>query len=196
MIGFAFDYASTASLLAFKPTCALADELGVDVHWLPYPVATRESPASQARETVAERHTRVRAEYFARDAARYAKVQGIELNRDAAGVDTALACGGCLWADRHGLARPFTRQVLLEFWAGRLDIEDRHAIDAVLTEVGAPGFEGFDFREALATHKAGLEQRGVFNVPTYLVADQLFTGRAHLPMIRWLLGGRHGPGPL
>ena len=196
MIGFAFDYASTASLLAFNPTCALADELGAPIDWLPFPTGVRPAPEPRAAETASERHARVRAEYVARDAARYAGLQGIDIRRDAAGVDSSLACAGCLWAKRHGRAEAYSRRVLFAFWAGRLDIEERGAVEGVLAEVGAPGFAGFDGAAELAAHRADMEERGVFNVPTYLAAGQLFVGRQHLPMIRWLLTGSDGPGPL
>ena len=197
MIGFAFDYTDVASLLAFEPTCALADELHVQVEWLPFPGAVRTPPRPVAGdETVGQRHTRVRAGYFARDAARYAAWRGIELNRDADGVDSTLACAGGLWAARHGVARDYTRHVLTEFWAGRLDIEDAGALAAVLDRHDAPGFGRFDCAAPLAAHRAATAARGVFNVPAYLVDEEIFVGRGHLPMIRWLLNGRAGPGPL
>ncbi len=190
-----FDFTSTASLLALKPAGALADELGIAIDWLPFPTHARATPPATQNETVAERHQRVRAEYVARDTARYAQAQGIALNRDAEGVDSTLACAGCLWANRHGVGRAYVERVLLPFWAARLDIEDAEAIASVLAELGAPAFDGHDARE-LAAHTAALEERGVFNVPTFLVADQLFVGRQHLPMIRWLLTGQEGAGPL
>lgn len=120
MIGFAFDYTSTASLLALAPTCALADELGVPIEWLPVPGSARRTPpgALADDESVAERHSRVRAEYFAMDAARYARWQSIEINRDAVGADSALACAGGLWAERHGVARAYHEQVITGFWGG------------------------------------------------------------------------------
>ena len=197
MIGFAFDYTSVASLLAFEPTCALANELGVDIEWLPFPSAVRTpSKPVGAEEAVSERHARVRAGYFARDTARYAAWRGIELNRDAAGVDSSLACAGGLWAACHGVAPDYNRHVLTEFWAGRLDIENAGALAAVLDRHDARGFERFDFAGPLAEHRAAAAARGVSNVPAYLVDDEVFVGRAHLPMIRWLLNGRVGPGPL
>ncbi|MCY4058660.1 MAG: DsbA family protein [Gammaproteobacteria bacterium] len=198
MIGFAFDYISTASLLAFAPTCALADELGVPIEWLPVPGNARLAGvgAKRGNESVSERHSRVRAEYVAMDVARYARWQGIEINRDANGVDSALACAGGLWADRHGVARNYHQQVFTEFWAGRLDIEDGATLRAVLDGLGAPGFDEEGFEAPLAAHKASVEDRGVHTLPAYLVEEQLFVGRAHLPMIRWILQGRDGPGPL
>ena len=194
-IELAFDFTSAASLLAFEPACALADDLGVAIDWLPFPTQTRAPAPARENETVSERHLRVRAEYVVRDTARYARAQGIELDRDAQGVDSALACSGCLWANHHGVGRAYVEYTLLPFWAGRLDIEDHAAIAGVLAHLGAPGFAGCDPGE-LAAHQAALEERGVFNVPTFLVAEQQFVGRQHLPMIRWLLTGQGGPGPL
>ena len=196
VIGFAFDYTSTASLLAFAPTCDLADELGVSIEWLPVPGRTRPAPAGPGGESTSERHSRVRADYFAMDAARYARWRGIELNREAAGVASALACAGGLWADRRGVAREYHERVITEFWAGRLDIEDRATLESVLDELGAPGFDDYDFEAQLAAHKTSVQDRGVHTLPAYLVEAQVFVGRAHLPMIRWLLQGRDGPGPL
>lgn len=197
MIGFAFDYVNAASLLALKPTCALADELGVDIEWLPLPTPARDAPLpARNDETVAQRHTRVRAEYFAHDTARYAGWQGIEVNRDADGVDSTVACAGGLWANRHGVARDYNRRVMREFWAGRLDIEDRDAITNVLADSGAPGFGDFDFVAELAAHRESVRGRGVFMLPTLLVGDEVFVGRQHLPMVRWLLTDREGSGPL
>lgn len=186
-LAFAFDFTSTASLLAFKPTCQLADELGVDIDWLPLPTESRAQPKARPDESIGERHARVRAEYAAMDFARYAKVQGLEVKRDAAGVDSRLACAGCLQARRANVGRGYVERLLFAFWAGRLDIESPAAIASVLADLGANGLDGMDVDGELQAHRASLEARGVFNVPTYLVADQVFIGRQHLPMIRALL---------
>ena len=36
---------------------------------------------------------------------------------------------------------------------------------------------------------------GVFGVPTYLVADEMWFGREHLPRVSWLLSGQPGRAP-
>lgn len=197
MIEFAFDFASSASLLALKPTQALAEELGVEVVWRPFPTdAPRATPQPSAEESVAERHARVRAEYHAKDFARYAKVQGIEVKRAATAADTTLASIACLQARRHGVEGTFVAHVFREFWAGRLNIEEHQAVADALAEVGGGAFDAEPQRAEYDAERQALAERGVYAVPTYLVAEQLFTGRQHLPMIRWLLSGEEGPGPL
>ena len=197
VIEFAFDFASTASLLALKPTLALVDDLGVAIEWRPFPTeAPRGVPQPKADETVAERHARVRAEYQAADFARYAKAQGLDVRRDAVGVDSRLASLACLQARGDGVARAFVEHVFREFWGGRLDIGEREALNAALAEVGGKPMSEDALQAKHAEEGASLSERGVHSVPAYLVADQLFLGRQHLPMIRWLLGGSEGPGPL
>lgn len=195
-VGFAFDFTSASSMLALKPTLALAEEFGIEVDWLPFPSSVKPVPVRKENETVAERHARVRAEYAAKDIARYAKAQGLDMRVDAAAVDSTSARTACLWANRQGVGEAFVRKAMAEFWAGRLDIEDRGALAAALGSVGAPGFADFDDAHVLAEHEAALRERGVFTLPCYLVAGQMFVGREHLPMIRWVLGGSEGPGPL
>lgn len=59
--------------------------------------------------------------------------------------------------------------------------------------------EGLDLHRHLIEQTggaSGLREMGVFDVPAYLVEDDLFLGRQHLPMIRWLLTGRRGPAPI
>lgn len=197
MIDFAFDFASSASLLALKPTLALAGELGVDIAFHPFPTdAPRGAPTPSATESVAERHARVRAEYHAKDFVRYAKVQGIEVNRAPAGADSKLASVACLQARRQGVAKAFVERVFRDFWAGRLEIEDGAAVAEVLAEVGGGAFDPASLEAEYDAEREALAERGLHAVPAYLVADQLFIGRQHLPMIRWLLSGSEGPGPL
>ncbi|MFK7914903.1 MAG: hypothetical protein AB8B93_13380, partial [Pseudomonadales bacterium] len=36
---------------------------------------------------------------------------------------------------------------------------------------------------------------GIFGVPAYVVGEQWFFGREHLPTVSWLLQGQQGPAP-
>jgi 2-hydroxychromene-2-carboxylate isomerase len=48
----------------------------------------------------------------------------------------------------------------------------------------------------LAELQAALQSAGLFNVPAYVVEDDVFYGRQHLPMVEWLLTGRGGEVPI
>lgn len=189
-VGFVFDFASLPAFLAFEPTCALADDLGLTVDWLPLAVPSRPTPTAATEDTIAARHRRVRAEHMAMDNARYAAWRGLVVRRDGAGVDARLARAGCRWANRHGVGRAYLRRVWPAFWAGDLDLASDRAITDALAAEGAAGFDATAERSADdAPAEANLRARGVFAVPTYLVGEEMFVGRAHLPWIRAQLGG-------
>jgi hypothetical protein len=38
-------------------------------------------------------------------------------------------------------------------------------------------------------------EAGIFGVPGYELEGEYFFGREHLPMVRWILGGRNGNAP-
>ena len=200
MIDFVFDFTSVDCWLAFGPTCRLADELQVPVNWLPMCVPARAVPAkapeAKENESVSERHARVRAEYMASENARYAERLGVPLKRNGAGVDSWLAAAASIRAVEQGVGREFVERVFTGFWEARLDIEDAATITGILGDLGAPDFDLDDGAARLDTLREELEERGVFGIPTYLVEGQMFMGRQHLPMIRWLLTGQEGPGPL
>ena len=82
------------------------------------------------------------------------------------------------------------------FWEARLDIENAAAVTGILEDLGAPRFDLDEGARRLEKLSEELAERGVFGIPTYLVEGQMFMGRQHLPMIRWLLTGQEGPGPL
>jgi 2-hydroxychromene-2-carboxylate isomerase len=73
-------------------------------------------------------------------------------------------------------------------------------IGDVLVEAGAPadGFESFLRGEGRTEHdamQARIFDAGIFGVPSYVVQDDVFFGREHLPRVRWLLQGQSGPAP-
>ena len=91
-------------------------------------------------------------------------------------------------------ALAYVKRVFERYWQAELDLEDERAIRALLTAIKAPvsGFEAFargDGRAELARIESELRQAGVFDVPTYLLSDDIFLGRQHLPLVRALLCG-------
>jgi 2-hydroxychromene-2-carboxylate isomerase len=187
----AIDFKSPQAYLAIAPTCALADELGVAIDWLPVILSPGAIPPTG--DDRASRHRRTRAEYLERDVARYAADRGVDIRGFQRHSDSTLASLGLLWAKRHGaqVARTYVERVFERYGNQTFDIEDERAIAALLAEVGAPaGFEAFakgEGRAELARIQSELREAGVFEVPTYIIDGEPFIGRQHLPLMRSML---------
>jgi 2-hydroxychromene-2-carboxylate isomerase len=186
------DFKSPQAYLAIGPTCALADDLGITIDWRPLVIAPSQVPAAPSGQDRGARHRRFRADYLERDIVRYAADRGVAIGgRLDRGKDSTLATIGLLWAKRQGpsLARLYVERVFECYWQEDLDIEDERSIRALLTQIDAPvlGFEAFardEGRTELARIQSELRNVGVFEVPTYVVDDDLFLGRQHLPLVR------------
>ena len=185
------DFKSPQAYLAIGPTCSLADEFGIAIDWQPLIVTPSKRPAAPSSgDDRGARHRRFRADYLDRDIARYAADRGIAIDGLQRRTDSTLAAIGLLWTKRQGpsLARAYVERVFERYWQQAFDIEDERSIRALLTEIGAPvsGFEAFvkrDARTELARIQSELREMGVFEVPTYLLNDDTFLGRQHLPLI-------------
>ena len=107
-----------------------------------------------------------------------------------------------LWAKQHGgsVFDRFVDHAYARFWRRDLDIENVEVLTTALEDVGAEavGFESFAAGPGRALHDAdnlAAFDAGVFGVPTYLVADEVWFGREHLPRVEWLLMGGAGSAP-
>jgi 2-hydroxychromene-2-carboxylate isomerase len=116
--------------------------------------------------------------------------------------DSSLAGIALLWARQQG-AEQFDRFIdtaYPAFWRRELDIEDVDVLQSTLLQAGlaVDGFRSFVAGPGRVAHdelNRTAFDAGVFGVPTYLVDDEMWFGREHLPRIAWLLGGRKGPAP-
>src|SRR5579872_4252458 len=188
----AIDFKSPQAYLGIAPTCAMADELGIEIDWLP--MVTGQSPAPPTGNDRGARHRRIRAEYLDRDVARYAAARGLEIRGFDRHRDSSLAALGLLWVKRQSpqLTRTYIDRVFERYGRDALDIADDNAIRALLEEIGAPisGFEAFakeEGRAELARIQSELRDAGAFEVPTYLLNGEVYLGRQHLQRIRSML---------
>lgn len=198
------DFKSPESYLAKDPTYALADELQLAIDWLPLVVAPATEPkAVAADDDRGTRHRRMRAQYFERDIQRYARHRGLEIRDIYRSSDSSMAAIGLLWVKNASRARlrDYIDRVFERFWKHELDIEDAASIAGILEEIGVEA-EGFgehlmgEGKDALEQVQGALRTAGLFNVPGYVVDGEIFFGRQHLPMIRWLLTGEQGDPPI
>jgi len=190
--------------LAFQPTAALAESLGLEINWLPLGVPALNAP-KPALETDdrGTRHRRSRARAIAREIETYAAARGLAL-RDYYRVETADAAElGWLWVrDRHPeQLQRYLAELFGAYWSQGLDASDIDQVEALVDGSGADGaaFLTWSLEEgppASAALAAELRSRGLFQVPAYVVDGDVFYGRQHLPMIQWILEGRSGAIPI
>jgi len=197
------DYKSPYAYLAKDLAYELERDLPVRLEWLPYVLDIPSflgSARVDADGTVLEEdrsaHQWRRVRYSYMDCRRQARKRGLVIRGPQKIWDSTLAAAGMLHAQRAGDAvfRRYHDAIFERFWKRELDIEDTTAIGAVLAESGADGAAfsahaqvGCD--EVAAISRAA-EAKGVFGVPTFVVDDELFWGREHLPDIHTMLSDR------
>jgi 2-hydroxychromene-2-carboxylate isomerase len=202
----AIDFKQPQSYLAKGPTSKLAAAIGIEIDWQPIAARPlREPPCETAGDDRGARHRRFRARYCARDLRRYAESQGLALGDLHRSTDSSIAGMGLLWAKKHtartgdsSVVVAYVDRVFDGYWGGALALEQPDAIRGVLERVGV-ATAGFDLETLRAEYDATLERwraAGMVEAPAYLIGDEVFIGRAHLPMIEWIVTGRDGPPPI
>jgi 2-hydroxychromene-2-carboxylate isomerase len=190
--------------LALHPAAALASELGIGINWLPLVVPPLVAPSTPGPDDDrGTRHRRYRAQAIARGIETYAAVQGLVLRDYYRDPDPAALNRGWLWI-RHRQAdrlEPFLAEAFRAYWALELDPSSETAVAAVIDRLGCDAAEFAAWCEDEGTAVAAalaeeLRGRGFLGVPGYVIEGEFFHGRQHLPMIRWMLEGRRGPGPI
>ncbi|MHA7900233.1 MAG: DsbA family protein [Henriciella sp.] len=176
------DFKSPAAYLAMAPTLALAERLNLAVDWKPFRTVERDIPKLGTEETVGESHRRVRAESQRKLAIKYAALQGIDLVFPARQGSTDLALG-VLAMIEHG-PLPFLRGAFNAYWHAHANLDDMAVVQALVQESGVRLTGNLaDARMALDQAQERAEDAGIVGAPTYVIDDQIFVGREHLPWI-------------
>ena len=203
------DYKSPYAFIAKDPTYAIGDQLGIAIDWRPltldipsYLGSARLDDKGKVAESSRTPQQWSGVKYGYRDARRYAALSDYTLRGTTKIWDSSLASIGLLWTKIQGMVelRRYSDIVYERFWKRELDIENPEVIADVIEEAGAEttGFEDYlrgDGRRFHDDIQARIFAAGVFGVPSYVIEGELFFGREHLPMVRWLLGGKKGNAP-
>jgi len=203
------DVKSPYAFVSVKPTLALEQELGLQFDWRPYTLDIPSYLGSARKEKgkVVESSGRspkiwnaIRYAYM--DARRYAELQGYTLKGTDKIWDSSLANMGILFVNLHFRDRipDYLEAVFPPFWRRELDIEDINVIKDCLKTAGVDSsdFQTFVSRAGKQMHDHILDHRfeaGIYGVPTYVLGNDVFFGREHLPYIRWVLSGKQGQAP-
>lgn len=196
-----FDYKSPYAYLAQEPTRRFAEELGIEIDWLPYGLDIPSFLGAaqldeQGRDVIGMRTPRQwrRVRYAYMDCRREAARRGLVIRGPRKVFDSSASHIGMLYAKARGDFRPYHDLVYSRFWRRELDIEDPERIRAVLEEAGldTADFLGFlegEGRKLYERIQAEAEERGVFGVPSYLLGDELFFGNERIERLRERLAG-------
>ncbi len=190
--------------LALHAAAALARELGIEINWLPLGVSPLTAPSRPGPDDDRGiRHRRSRAQAIAREIKTYTGIHGLVLRSYYRDPDPAAANLGWLWVRDQTPDRllPFLAEAFRAYWALELDPSSEAAVAALIDSLGGKGSEFLawcadDGQADAALLAEELRDRGLFGVPCYVVENEVFLGRQHLPMIRWILEGRSGPVPI
>lgn len=203
------DLKSPYAYIAIDPTRAMAAALGVKIDWRPFtldiPSYLGSAKLDEKGKVASENRTQQQwtgVRYAYRDARRYASLTGKTVRGTVKIWDSSLAGIAMLWAKQQGaeLFDRFVDQAYQRFWKRDLDIESIEVLESLLAETGVQ-VEGFaDYvvgagrREHDELNNAAFDS-GVYGVPTFLVGDEIWFGREHLPRVAWLLSGQVGQAP-
>ena len=192
------------SYLALHPSAALAKELGIEINWLPHRVPPLRRPSDPSPDDDRGiRHRRYRAQAIAREIDTYSRIQGIVLRDWYRAPGTGALELAWLWirAQHPERVHDFLAEAFRAYWALKLDPSSEAAVSALIDDsIGDGGaFESWcaeEGRDIARGLEEELRERGLGGAPCHLVEDEVFLGRQHLPMIRWILQGRDGAGPI
>ncbi|MEM9841001.1 MAG: DsbA family protein [Pseudomonadota bacterium] len=180
------DFKSADAYLAMAPTLALARRTSIDLDWKPFRVIEREVPPLRSRETIGESHRRVRAQSQRDLAIKYAAHQGIDLRFPPAtgSTDLALAVLGAIEVD----PLPFILAAFEAYWVSHADLDDPRIVSRLMTDSQTQLSCDLDAaRGRFDLAQAEAEETGIVGVPAYLIQEQIFVGRQHLPWIEDLV---------
>jgi 2-hydroxychromene-2-carboxylate isomerase len=174
-----YDFKSPFTYLAMEPAYKLEETHRVRLRFIPLELAIREAYGGELEQRAQRDWDKVR--YLYMDMRRFANERGMIIRGPQKIFDSRLALMGGLFADRNGRFRPYADRVFERFFKRELNIEDLDALAAVLAEAGldAAGFHRYAGGEGpndLRAAAAEAERDGVFGVPMFNVAGELFWG--------------------
>lgn len=203
------DFKSPYAFIAKDPTYALEQAFDIEIDWYPltlnigsYLGTATKNDAGKVVQSERSPKQWLAVKYAYKDARRYAELRGLTLKGTQKIWDSSLAAIGLLWARQqgHDPLKAYIDSTFEKFWQRALDIEDPAVVIQQLAQAGCDtaGFSDYLEGEGRQQHDAMQEtilDAGYYGVPTYVIDDEYYFGRQHLPRVRWHLSGSQGPLP-
>ena len=179
------DYKSPYAYVANKRLFELENICGVELEWLPYTLRIPEFMGTVEGRTP---HFWRKVRYSYMDARRFANAQGLTMKGPRRIYDAFYSSAGMLFAQRHGLFRPYHDTVFQRFWNHELEIDELSEIAGVIAAIGgsADAFEAYVNGPAHAEHDRIIDEAealGVFGVPSMVFNGELFWGGDRIDLL-------------
>jgi 2-hydroxychromene-2-carboxylate isomerase len=179
------DYKSPYAFVANARLFELAEKENVELEWLPYTLKIEDFMGSVEERTP---HFWRKVRYLYMDARRLANAQGLTLKGTRRVYNGFCSSAGMLFAQRHGLFRPYHETVFSRFWNHEIDLDELSDISGVISGLGGSSleFEAYVQGPARAEHDRIIgeaEEMGVFGVPTMVFNGELFWGGDRIPQL-------------
>lgn len=181
-----YDYKSPFAYLAMHPAYALMESHRVRLHYIPHELNVRGAFGGELEERPEREWRKVRYLYL--DARRHANARGMIIRGPQKIFDSKLSLMSGLFADQHGLFRPYSDRVFERFFKRELDIENAAALATVMKETGLDPdtfqrYAAHEGQRELSDAFAEGDRDGVFGVPTFIVDGEPFWGNDRVEWI-------------
>jgi len=179
------DYKSPYAFVANAALFELEEKEGATLEWWPYTLRIAEFMGTVEERTP---HFWRKVHYLYMDARRFANAQGLTLKGPKRIYDAFYSSAGLLYAQRHGIFRPYHETVFARFWNHELELDELSEISGIIAGLGgsAADFEAYAQGPARGEHDritAEAESLGVFGVPTMVFNGELFWGGDRIPLL-------------
>lgn len=211
MISVYLNFSELSSWLLLAPLKKLCEELPVDLVWKPMlsslgNIAGSNLSASQPDPLMSYRSRRADARHRAarREDQRMCERLGITSEQGERKVDPFYLSLGMVWLTGQSAGQQeyfsFAETAFLKTFRDSADVESFSGLQAVMEESGfrTEGLVHFLDNQApdLEAVRQDAVDNGVFNSPAVVLDGEVFHGREHLPLIKWMLEGRQGIPPV
>ena len=204
---FYLNFCELESWLTLEPLGRLVEETQIDVEVRPM-LSSLGNIVNQTKpgelDPLADykaRRAAARAQANRREMVRQCESLGINPKQAERTVDPMMLSLGLLWINRCGAGwAEYCCHAFGETFKNHADVESPLVVSALISAVGVScsGFQDFVASECAALYEEAnkLPEEGLLSAPAFILDGEIFHGREHLPLLRWMIKGREGPPPV
>lgn len=191
-VDFYFDFVSPYSYLAMTQLPSALADASVELHYKPVLLGA----LHQAQDVPSPAFIPNKAKWIYRDCHLWAKHYGVPLKWPKQfPFNTMFLLRACLYIEQTAPDRlhSFVEQTFNAIWQDGLDVNDEQAVAQHLLDIGfdvqdiLQGCQQQEIKQALKQTVADAHELGLFGVPAFKVADDVFFGQDRLMFVKQAL---------